>query len=143
MKLTKKIAAVGLLAMTLMFAGCGKAQIGYVDGNKVMTDAPQIKAVIEEGNKKIEEEEAAAEAELAKNPNMTEEEVNKARLETQRKLSGIGQAYSTQLRQKLDVAMNQVCKEKKLDVVVDSSEGQKVVVQGGIDVTNEVIQKLQ
>ena len=34
-------------------------------------------------------------------------------------------------------------KEKKLDAVVDNQAQQKVVIEGGVDVTDEAIQKLQ
>jgi Skp family chaperone for outer membrane proteins len=58
-------------------------------------------------------------------------------------MSGINQAYATQLKYKFDEAIEGIAQQKKLDVVIDSSENQKIVIVGGIDVTNEVIQKLQ
>ena len=48
-----------------------------------------------------------------------------------------------QLKQKLDAALADVAKEKKLDVVVDNQAQQKVVIEGGIDVTDDAINKLQ
>ena len=144
MKLPKKIMTAALLIASLFMTGCGsQVNIGYVDGSKIMNEAPQIKAVIEEGGKKAEEIQNEAQTTLENNPDWTEEEQNKAIMELQRKLQGIEQAYSTQLKYKFDEALAAIAQEKKLDVVVDSSENQPVVLMGGIDVTDEVIKKLQ
>lgn len=143
MDLSKKIKIGALIAAALAFSGCGSVNIGYVDGAKVMNEAPQIKAVMDEGAKKIEEIQQEATAQLENNPEMTDEEISKAQAELQRKLIGINQAYSTQLQHKLNEALAVIAQEKKLDVVVDSSESQPIVLEGGIDVTAEVIQKLQ
>lgn len=133
-----------LLTASIFMTGCGsQINIGYVDGAKIMSDAPQIKAVLDEGQKKAEEIQQEARTTLENNPNWTDEEKNKALSELQRKLQGINQAYATQLKYKFDEAIEGIAQQKKLDVVIDSSENQKIVIVGGIDVTNEVIQKLQ
>lgn len=133
-----------LLTASIFMTGCGsQINIGYVDGAKIMSDAPQIKAVLDEGQKKAEEIQQEAMTTLENNPNWTDEEKNKALSELQRKLQGINQAYATQLKYKFDEAIEGIAQQKKLDVVIDSSENQKIVIVGGIDVTNEVIQKLQ
>ena len=143
MDLSRKIKAGALIAAALAFTGCGTVNIGYVDGAKVMSEAPQIKNIMDEGAKKIEELQQEAAAEIENNPDWTDEEINKARTDTQRKLIGINQAYATQLQHKLNEALAVIAQEKKLDVVVDSSESQPIVLEGGIDLTAEVIQKLQ
>lgn len=142
MDLSRKIKAGILIAATLAFTGCGSVNIGYVDGSKVMSEAPQIKSIMDEGAKKVEEiqQEAAA---LQDNPDLTEEELSKAQADIQRKLIGINQAYATQLQHKINETLAGIAQEKKLDVVVDSSESQPIVLEGGVDVTAEVIQKLQ
>lgn len=142
-----KLHNIARLALVLMLAftvsGCGQVRIGYIDGTKVMEDAPQIKAILTEAEQKLSEAQKEAEAEMAKTDGTDEEERQKKQLEAQRKLMGINQQYSAQLRQKLDATLAQVAAEKKLDVVLESVEMQKSVVQGGTDVTDEVIQKLQ
>lgn len=133
-----------ILVASLFMTGCGsQINIGYIDGEKIMSDAPQIKAVIEEGEKKAQEIQQEAMTTLENNPEWTDEEKAKALGELQRKLQGINQAYSTQLKYKFDEAISGIAQAKKLDVVVESSESQKVILMGGIDITNEVIQKLQ
>lgn len=128
---------------SLMITGCGQVNIGYIDGQKVLSDAPQIKAVIEESKKKLEEVETEAMAEMEKNPNWTDEEKMKAQGDIQRKIIGINQAYATQLKHKLDEALADIAKQKNLDAVVDSSKDNPIMLRGGVDLTDEVIQKLQ
>lgn len=143
MKLPKKLLTAALLVASLFVTGCGsQINIGYVNGEKVM-EAPQIKAVIEEGEKKAEEIQNEAQTTLESHPDWTEEEQNQALMELQRKIIGINQAYSTQLKYKFDEALSTIAQEKKLDVVIDSSENQPIVLMGGIDVTDEVVKKLQ
>ena len=146
MKFTKK--SIALLACafaaTLVMSGCGKTQIGYIDGDRIMKEAPQITSLVEEGNQKITEAQDEATKDLnEKKGTMSDEHFQKAQQDAQRKIAGINQSYSIQLKQKLDQALADVAKEKKLDAIVDNQQMQKVVVEGGIDVTDEAIQKLQ
>ena len=146
MKFTKK--SIALLACAfaamLVMSGCGKTQIGYIDGDRIMKEAPQITSLVEEGNQKITEAQDEATKDLnEKKGTMSDEDFQKAQQDAQRKIAGINQSYSIQLKQKLDQALADVAKEKKLDAIVDNQQMQKVVVEGGIDVTDEAIQKLQ
>ena len=144
MKLTKKIMVAALLAASLFMTGCGsQVNIGYIDSERVMSEAPQIKDVVEEGQKKAEEIQEEAMATLGNNPDWTDEEKTKALSDLQRKLQGMEQAYSTQLKYKFDAVLAVIAQEKKLDVVITSTKDQPLIFVGGIDVTNEVIQKLQ
>lgn len=146
MKFTKKSTALlaCAFAATLVMSGCGKTQIGYIDGDRIMKEAPQIKGLVEEGNQKITEAQDEATKDLnEKKGTMSDEDFQKAQQDAQRKIAGINQSYSIQLKQKLDQALADVAKEKKLDAIVDNQQMQKVVVEGGIDVTDEAIQKLQ
>lgn len=143
MKLPKKLVTAALLVVSIFATGCGsQMNIGYVDGGKVM-EAPQIKAVIEEGEKKAEEIQNEAATAIENNPEWTEEEQNNALMDFQRRLFGINQAYSTQLKYKFDEALDAIAKEKQLDVIVDSSESQPIIFMGGVDVTEDVVKKLQ
>ena len=75
---------------------------------------------------------------------MTTEEAQQLQMETQRKMAGLNQMYTIQLQQKLDVAVQDIVKEKKLDIVLDSgTKTQPSVLTGGVDITDEVIGKLQ
>ncbi len=146
MKLTKKSRALLVLgvAAMLVMSGCGKAKIGYIDGDRIMKEAPQIQSLVEEGNAKIQQAQEDAEKDLAeKKGTMSDEDYQKAQADARRKVAGLNQSYSVQLKQKLDAALADVAKEKKLDAVVDNQAQQKVVIEGGIDVTDDAINKLQ
>ena len=146
MKHKKKSSAVLVQAVAsmLVMSGCGKAKIGYIDGDRIMKEAPQIQSLVEEGNAKIQQAQEDAEKDLAeKKGTMSDEDYQKAQADARRKVAGLNQSYSVQLKQKLDAALADVAKEKKLDVVVDNQAQQKVVIEGGIDVTDDAINKLQ
>ena len=146
MKLTKKSRALLVLgvAAVLVMSGCGKAKIGYIDGDRIMKEAPQIQSLVEEGNAKIQQAQEDAEKDLAeKKGTMSDEDFQKAQADARRKVAGLNQSYSVQLKQKLDAALADIAKEKKLDAVVDNQAQQKVVIEGGIDVTDDAINKLQ
>ncbi|WP_037353170.1 OmpH family outer membrane protein [Selenomonas sp. FC4001] len=149
MKLRKKTAAAMIMALlcATLASGCGQTKIGYIDGERVSKEAPQINSLIEEGNQKIEEAQTQASQDLQKkmqeNPNMSQEDLQKAQMDGQRKIQGLNQSYSLQLRQKMDVALAAVSKDKKLDAVVNNSTDQPVAITGAVDVTDDVIAQLQ
>ena len=74
---------------------------------------------------------------------MSPEDFQKAEMQEQQKLAGLQQQYSLQMKTKLDAAMATVAQEKKLDAVIDNEKSQPTVFLGGVDVTDDVIQKLQ
>ena len=131
----------------MLMSGCGQAKIGYIDGERVTKEAPQIASLVEEGNQKLQEAQTQAEADLKQklqeNPNMSQEEAQKLQMDTQRKLQGLNQSYALQLRQKVDAALAKVTKDKKLDAVVNNSQEQPIAISGATDVTDDVIKELQ
>lgn len=138
-----KAIAVVLLTASIFVAGCGSVHIGTVDRSRVQEEAPAIKAVVAEANTKLMEAQSEAQAKFEANPKMTQEEAQQLQMETQRKLAGLNQMYSIQLEQKLNVAVQDIVKEKQLDIVMDSSKNYPSVLMGGVDITDEVIGKLQ
>ena len=144
MNYLNKAAAAVLLTSSFFAAGCGQVHIGTVDSTRVQTEAPQIKAVIDEANGKLMEAQQEAQAKFEASPNMTTEEAQQLQMETQRKMAGLNQMYMTQYEQKLNVAVQDIAKAKDLDIVLDAgSEKQPSVLTGGVDITDEVIGKLQ
>ena len=140
MGFTKKLAAVALLASSLIISGCGEGQIGSVDVSKVMQEAPRVKTLMEEAETKVNEEQQKFEQ---TNADKTGEEALKAQAEFQRKLQSINQAYAAQIKSRMDVVIEELSREKNLDVVVNNSSEQKILFKGGIDVTQDVIKKMQ
>ena len=147
MKNKKRITAalMSVLCAAALFAGCGKVNVGYVDQNRIQNEAPQIKASIEEMQGKMTEVQKEAEQKLqeASSSGASEEEMQKLQQQMQMKAAGVQQQYAIQIKAKVDAAMDDIVKAKKLDTVVNSNGKDGVVVSGGVDITEDVIQKLQ
>ena len=143
MNLTKKLAAVAIFAASLILTGCGQAQIGSVDVDKVMAEAPRVKTLLAEAEGKIKEAEQKFEADYANKDNMSEEDLAKLQMDFQRKLEGINQAYAAQIRNRMDVVVEEISREKNIDVVINNSSEQRMIFHGNIDVTDDVIKKMQ
>ena len=143
MNWTKKLAATALLAASLILTGCGQAQIGSVDVDKVMAEAPRVKTLLAEAEGKIKEAEQKFEADYVNKDNMSEEDLAKLQMDFQRKLEGINQAYAAQIRNRMDVVVEEISREKNIDVVINNSAEQRMIFHGNIDVTDDVIKKMQ
>lgn len=145
MKVTKKsLTVAALLAATCLFGGCGKANIAYIDGARVMKESPQLQAIVNEGNEKLTAQEKESSAKLAQDKaGKSEEEFQKEEQEERAKMMDLQQQYSQQLKTKIDTVVGEIARTKKLDVVMANEGVDKTVVEGGVDITDEVIQKLQ
>ena len=142
MNVRKKLAAVALLAASLMITGCGEGQIGAVDVEKVMAEAPRVKTLMEEAQGKVTETQQKFEQDTT-NKEMSEEESTKAQMDFQRKLENINQGYATQIKSRMDVVVGEVAREKNIDVVINNSAEQPLIFHGAIDITQDVINKMQ
>ena len=145
-KKTLVLAMTAVCAMKIT-AGCGKVHMGYVDYSRVQTEAPQIKSSMEEMQKRMEEFQKDATKQLQEQgANIQSEEDAQKFQELQQQLrmqgAGIQQQYATQVQSKIYAAMDGIAKEKKLDAVV-KSDGKDGLIIGGVDVTDDVIAKLQ
>ncbi|MCI7611587.1 MAG: OmpH family outer membrane protein [Selenomonadaceae bacterium] len=147
MKNKKRITAalMSVLCAAALFAGCGKVNVGYVDQNRIQSEAPQIKASVEEMQAKMTEVQQEAEQKFqeASASGASEEDMQKLQQQMQMKAAGVQQQYAIQIKAKVDAAMDDIVKAKKLDTVVNSNGKDGVVVSGGVDITEDVIQKLQ
>ena len=147
MKNKKRIVAavMSVLCAAALFAGCGKVNVGYVDQNRIQNEAPQIKSSMEEMQSKMAEVQQEAEQKFqeAGASGASEEDMQKLQQQMQMKAAGVQQQYAIQIKAKVDAAMDDIVKAKKLDTVVNSNGKDGVVVSGGVDITEDVIQKLQ
>lgn len=142
MNVGKKLAAVALLASSLMITGCGEGQIGAVDVEKVMTEAPRVKTLMTEAQGKVTEAQQKYEQDTA-NKELSEEEMAKIQMDFRRKLEGINQAYAAQIKNRMDVVVEEISREKNIDVVINNSAEQPLIFHGAIDITQDVINKMQ
>lgn len=150
-KLMLVIALVTL--MSVFMPGCGsETKLGYLDAERVMNEAPQIKTIrdnIDAKNKEIEAKETDL---MSKKATMSDEEFKKAQMDIQRQYQGLDMQYKSQVKNTMDKVLAEVSTEKELSAVVPKTlvrsngmqvQKQEFVVQGGIDITDDVIQKLQ
>ena len=70
-------------------------------------------------------------------------EAQKIQQEASMQMQGIRTQYQMQMRQKLDKAVDEIARAKKLDVILDNSSMQKSVLYGGVDITEDVLEKLK
>ena len=143
MNIAKKLAAVALIASSLLMGGCGEGKIGAVDVNKVMDEAPRVKTLMEEAQGKITEAQNKYEQDRAAKPDMTEEDALKLQNDLQRKLLGINQGTISQIRSRMDIVVAEIAQEKNIDVVINNSDDQRLIFHGAIDITDDVIKKMQ
>ena len=112
-----------LVASMAILGGCGSNNIGYVDTMKV-ANSTEINAKKAELNKKIE---AADDASKQNVYNQASQE-----------LTAFTNAKAQEYRQYQEQKINELVKEKKLDVIIEKG----AVVGGGADVTEDLITKM-
>ena len=90
MKIKLALVALGMALMSVFMAGCGNdTKLGYLDAERVMNEAPQIKTIrdnIDTENKEIE----AKEQDLYnKKASMSDEDFKKEQMNIQRQYQGL------------------------------------------------------
>lgn len=142
MSIAKKLAAVALLASSLIFTGCGQTQIGSVDVDKVMEESPRVKTLMTEAEGKIKEAQEKFQQDY-EGKELSQEDAMKLQMDFQRKIQGINQGYASQIRSRMDIVINEISQEKNIDVVINNSASDKMIFKGAIDITDDVIKKMQ
>lgn len=138
MKQTKKLALLLILVFTAaLLGGCSTGgTIGVVDVNKVMTDSPKVKQFQEQLNVKGKELSDQLEKDKA---GMSPADFQKRQETVYGDFMKIKQEMESQVDASIKQTLEQISKDKKLGVVLYKNG----VAQGGTDITDEVIQKLQ
>lgn len=134
----KRMAAIAaVMALTGLLAGCGSEdKIGTVDMTRVQQEAPlvqQYKQKTEDKQKAVEEELKQAQA------SMSPEDFQKKQAQAQQELNIFGASMQRQFMSDIQSKLGDIAKEKKVGIVVVK----EAVPQGGIDVTDDLIAKLQ
>ena len=132
------LALLAVFGATVLLGGCSSAPagVGVVDINKVMSDSPKIKQFQDQLN--IKGKELSGQLEKDKD-SITPEEFQKR----QEKAYGDFMAAKQKLEEQIDASvkqtLDQIAKDKKLGIVLYKNG----VAQGGLDVTPDVIEKMQ
>ena len=124
------IAAVGVLS------GCGSEdKVGYVDMNRVQKEAPAV----QQYQQKIEEKSKSLDAELQQaQQSMSAEDFQKKQQALQERqifAASMQRQFMTDIQSKL----GDIAKDKNVGIIVYK----EVVPNGGVDVTDDLIAKLQ
>lgn len=153
MKIKLTLVALVVALMTVFMTGCGNdTKLGYLDAERVMNEAPQIKTIRDNIDTKNKEIEAKEQDLYNKKASMSDEDFKKEQMNIQRQYQGLNMQYKSQIKNTIDKVLAEVSTEKELSAVVPKTlvrsngmqiQKQEFVIQGGIDITDEVIQKLQ
>lgn len=142
MKNTAKMACLLLVmfAATVLISGCaafgGQNNIGVVDVNRVMTESAKVKQFQDQLNAKGKELSDQLEKDK---PNLSAEDFQKHQETAYNDFVKTKQDLEGQVDASIKQVLEQIAKEKKLGVVLYKNG----VAQGGTDVTDDVIQRLQ
>ena len=153
MKIKLMLVIAIISAFSIFMAGCGsETKLGYVDEERVITEAPQIKAIEDDTKTKFEDLQKKATELEAKQSSMSEEDFKKEQMKLQRQAQGIQMQAQNKVKSALDKALDEIAKDKDLSAIVKKDtivqngmqmQKKEFVVHGGTDLTDDVIQKLQ
>ena len=125
------VLGASLVASMAILGGCGSNNVGYVDSVKVANSTEKGIEITKEINaKKAELDAKIAAADEASKQNV----FNQANQE----LNAFANAKAQEYRQYQEQKINELVKEKKLDVIIEKG----AVVGGGSDVTDDLITKM-
>ena len=141
MKKWGRLSLILLVGVFLLMAlgGCGNEKsstIGIVDMQKVMTDNAKIKEMQEQLNKKAQE--LTADLEKQRTTLKPEEFQQKEQL-AYAEFMKMKQEYEAKIQAQIQKALEDIAKEKKLGAVIYKNG----MAWGGVDVTEDVLKKLQ
>ena len=134
----KKVLACLMIACALLAVGCSgrNAAFGVVDIKKVEAEAPAVKTIREDLQKKAKELQEQLEKETA---GKSQEEAEKIAKDKSAQMQVASSEAQSKLKASLDTALTEVSKEKNLSAVLVKDAGPS----GGVDVTEDVIKKMK
>ncbi len=133
------LVVVSLMLATFLLAGCSAEKpstIGIVDMQKVMTENVKIKEMQEQLNKKAQEITAQLEKERA---TLKPEEFQQKEQLAYAEFMKLKQEFEGKIQLQIQKVLEEIAKEKKLGAVIYKNG----MAWGGIDITDEVLKKLQ
>lgn len=139
MKQGRKLALLFLLMFTAaLLGGCSTSggNVGVIDVNKVMTESPKVKQFQEQLNTKGKELSDQLEKDKA---SLSAADFQKKQETLYAEFMKVKQDMEGQIDSSIKQTLDGIAKDKKLSVVLYKNG----VAQGGTDITDEVIQKLQ
>ena len=137
MKTLKCFLAISMVIMAVVVSGCGQNKnVGVIDVEKVVTESPKIKVMNEELMAKHKEIEEKLNNDKT---TLSEADFNNAKQAAETEFTDLRKDLSAKMETEIKTNLEKIAKEKNLSVIVKKN----VTVQGGVDVTDEMITKLQ
>ena len=134
----KKVLVCLMIVCAVLSFGCSgrNAAFGVVDIKKVEAEAPAVKTIKEDLQKKAKELQEQLEKETA---GKSQEEGEKIAKDKSAQMQVASSEAQAKLKASLETALAEVSKEKNLSAVLVKD----AVPSGGVDVTEEVIKKMK
>ena len=134
----KKVLDCLMVVCALLAFGCSgrNAAFGVVDIKKVEAEAPAVKTIKEDLQKKAKELQEQMQKETA---GKSREEAEKIVQDKSAQMQVASSEAQSKLKASLETALAEVSKEKNLSAVLIKD----AVPSGGVDVTDEVIKKMK
>ena len=137
MKTLRYLVAISMVIMAVVVSGCGQNKnVGVIDVEKVVTESPKIKVMNEELMAKHKEIEEKLNNDKT---TLSEADFNNAKQATDAEFTALRKDLSGKMETEIKTNLEKIAKEKNLSVIIKKN----VTVQGGVDVTDEMIAKLQ
>ena len=137
MKTLRYLLAISMVIMAVVVSGCGQNKnVGVIDVEKVVTESPKIKVMNEELMAKHKEIEEKLNTDKT---TLSEADFNNAKQAADTEFTALRKDLSGKMEIEIKTNLEKIAKEKNLSVIIKKN----VTVQGGVDVTDEMIAKLQ
>ena len=137
MKTLRYLVAISMVIMAVVVSGCGQNKnVGVIDVEKVVTESPKIKVMNEELMAKHKEIEEKLNTDKT---TLSEADFNNAKQAADTEFTALRKDLSGKMETEIKTNLEKIAKEKNLSVIIKKN----VTVQGGVDVTDEIIAKLQ
>ena len=137
MKTLRYLLAISMVIMAVVVSGCGQNKnMGVIDVEKVVTESPKIKVMNEELMAKHKEIEEKLNTDKT---TLSEADFNNAKQAADTEFTALRKDLSGKMETEIKTNLEKIAKEKNLSVIIKKN----VTVQGGVDVTDEMIAKLQ
>ena len=137
MKTLRYLVSISMVIMAVVVSGCGQNKnVGVIDVEKVVTESPKIKVMNEELMAKHKEIEEKLNTDKT---TLSEADFNNAKQAADTEFTALRKDLSGKMETEIKTNLEKIAKEKNLSVIIKKN----VTVQGGVDVTDEMIAKLQ
>ena len=138
-QLKRLLLLVTIVIMAVFIGGCSNEKVGVVDSSKISA-TQKIQTMQKDLQAKLDEKAKELSTQLEQEKaTLSPEEYQKRYEGLRMEFSTLQESYQKDILNAVNEAIAAVGKEKKISTVLYK----EAVVQGGIDITDDVVQKLQ